>query len=121
VIASHLVFDTTALSYFARADRLDVLGDLLAGMETSVPHVVREEIRDGVTDHPALARILDVEWLRAVPLDTLDRPRECACRAPGLTFPGSRECIVFSEHRRNRKTLVSGCRPGRCAGRTERR
>lgn len=74
-IAPHLVFDATGLSYFARADRLDVLGDLLAGRETSLPHVVREEIRDGVADHPALAHVLDVQWLRVVPLDTLDRIR----------------------------------------------
>lgn len=76
--ASHLVFDTTCLSYFARADRLDVLGDLLAGVETSVPHVVREEIRGGIGDHPTLSHVLDVEWLRVVPLDTLDRIRRFA-------------------------------------------
>ncbi|WP_127507561.1 hypothetical protein [Actinoplanes solisilvae] len=73
--STHLVFDATSLSYFARADRLDVLGDLLAGMETIVPHVVREEIRDGLADHPALAHVLDVEWRRVEPLDTLDRIR----------------------------------------------
>jgi hypothetical protein len=78
VTSAQLVFDATCLSYFARADRLDVLGDLLAGLETSVPHVVREEIRDGITDHPALANVLDVEWLRVVPLDTLDRIRRFA-------------------------------------------
>lgn len=73
--ASPLVFDTTCLSYFARADRLDVLGDLLVGAETHVPHVVREEIRDGIGAHPPLAAILDVERLRVFPLDTIDRLR----------------------------------------------
>lgn len=72
---SPLVFDTTSLSSFARADRLDVLGDLLAGAETHVPHVVREEIRDGIAAHPALAHVLDVEWLRTFPLDTIGRLR----------------------------------------------
>ncbi|WP_436520667.1 hypothetical protein [Actinoplanes sp. HUAS TT8] len=76
--ASHLVFDATCLSYFARADRLDVLGDLLAGVRTSVPHVVREEIRAGIPDHPALAHVLDVEWLSVAALDTLDRIRRFA-------------------------------------------
>lgn len=71
----HLVFDTTCLNHFARADRLDVLGDLLAGMETLIPHVVREEIRAGIGIHAILARVLDVEWLQIVPLDTLDRIR----------------------------------------------
>ena len=39
-----LVFDTTCLSYFARTDRLDVLGDLVAGTQSFMSHVVREEI-----------------------------------------------------------------------------
>lgn len=70
-----LVFDTTCLSHFARADRLDVLGNLLAGTESFVPHVVREEIRDGSNEYPELTRVLDMEWLRVVALDTLDRLR----------------------------------------------
>jgi predicted nucleic acid-binding protein len=41
----------------------------------SCPHVVREEIRDGGTAYPELTRVLDVEWLRVVALDTLDRLR----------------------------------------------
>jgi predicted nucleic acid-binding protein len=73
--ALRLVFDTTCLSHFARADRLDVLGDLLAGTESFVPHVVREEIRDGSEEHPELAQVLDVEWLRVIGLDSLDRLR----------------------------------------------
>jgi predicted nucleic acid-binding protein len=70
-----LVFDTTCLSHFARADRLDVLGDLLTGVESLVPHVVREEIRDGSPGYPELLQILNLEWLRVVPLDNLDRLR----------------------------------------------
>jgi hypothetical protein len=70
-----LVFDTTCLSHFARADRLDVLGDLLTGVESLVPHVVREEIRDGSPGYPELLQVLNLEWLRVVPLDNLDRLR----------------------------------------------
>ncbi|MFD0743645.1 hypothetical protein ACFQ1L_18880 [Phytohabitans flavus] len=69
------MFDTTCLSHFARADRLDVLGDLLAGDDSFVPHVVREEIREGIRAHPELAQVLTIEWLRIVPLDNLDRLR----------------------------------------------
>jgi predicted nucleic acid-binding protein len=68
-----LVFDATCLSHFARADRLDVLGDLLVGTESYVPQVVREEIRTGSSRYPALRHVLDVEWLRVVALDSLDR------------------------------------------------
>jgi predicted nucleic acid-binding protein len=70
-----LVFDTTCLSHFARADRLDVLADVLAGAESFVPQVVREEVREGSNDYPELAQVLDAEWLRVVTLDTLDRLR----------------------------------------------
>jgi predicted nucleic acid-binding protein len=71
----HLVFDTTCLSHFARADRLDVLGYLLTGAESFVPYVVREEIREGTGEYPELAQILELEWLQVVALDTLDRLR----------------------------------------------
>lgn len=76
--ARRLVFDTTGLSHFTRADRLDVLGDLVAGTESLVTQVVREEIRDGGNDYPELAQILEVEWLRVVALDSLDRLRRFA-------------------------------------------
>lgn len=72
------VFDTTCLSHFARADRLDVLGDLLRDVESFVPHVVREEIRNGCAEYPALAQILNLEWLHIAPHDSLDRLRRFA-------------------------------------------
>jgi predicted nucleic acid-binding protein len=73
-----IVFDTTCLSHFARADRLDVLGDLLREVESVVPQVVREELREGCDAYPALAQILNLEWLRVAPLDSLDRLRRFA-------------------------------------------
>ncbi|MFI5844121.1 hypothetical protein ACIA8K_30940 [Catenuloplanes sp. NPDC051500] len=75
---SALVFDTTCLSYFARADRLDVLGDLRAGLSSFVPDPVRLEIRDGLSAHPQLRQVLEVDWLQTVPLDTLDRIKRLA-------------------------------------------
>ncbi|WP_117209725.1 hypothetical protein [Allorhizocola rhizosphaerae] len=76
--APRLVFDTTCLSHFARADRLDVLGDLLAGTECLVPHVVREELREGSQRYPELAQILSLEWLQVVGLESLDRLKRFA-------------------------------------------
>jgi predicted nucleic acid-binding protein len=73
-----LVLDTTCPSYFARADRLDVLGYLLADSSCLMPHVVREEIRVGISEYPEIAQVLDVEWLQVVALDTLDRIRKFA-------------------------------------------
>lgn len=74
----HLVFDTTCLSHFARADRLDVLGDILTGTESLMPDVVREEIRAGSTQYSQLTRVLEAEWLTIVALDTIDRIRHFA-------------------------------------------
>jgi len=68
-----LVLDATCLSHFARSDRLDVLADLLAGIPTSIPHVVREEIRHGTALHQELQAVLDAQWLQVMPLDTLER------------------------------------------------
>ncbi|MBN1172843.1 MAG: hypothetical protein JXA67_11765 [Micromonosporaceae bacterium] len=56
-VAPHLVFDTTCLSHFARADRLDVLADLLAGGQSLVPDVVREEIRAGSVNWHSLTAL----------------------------------------------------------------
>jgi predicted nucleic acid-binding protein len=68
-----LVLDATCLSHFARADRLDVLGELLIGRGPHTTHVVREEIRTGLSVHPALADVLALDWLGVTVLDTLDQ------------------------------------------------
>jgi predicted nucleic acid-binding protein len=65
-----LVLDATCLIHFARADRLDVLGELLLGCEAATTEVVREEVRAGEGRHPGTAAILDLEWLRVTRLDT---------------------------------------------------
>lgn len=70
-----LVFDATCLSHFARSDRLDVLADLLIGTDSFLPHVVREEIRDGTSLYPELDGILNAPWLQVFALDTLERLR----------------------------------------------
>lgn len=62
-----LVFDAMCLNHFARAERLDVLRDLLVGTACLTTHVVREEIRAGVQAHPLLQAALDADWLPAPP------------------------------------------------------
>lgn len=66
-----LVFDTTCLSHFARADRLDVLHDLLVGYECHTTQVVREEIRSGLTAYPRLRDALELDWLHVARMDGL--------------------------------------------------
>jgi len=55
-VNSVLVFDATCLSHFARAERLDVLRDLLVDKECWTTRVVLEEVRHGVTAHPSLKK-----------------------------------------------------------------
>jgi hypothetical protein len=52
------VLDAMCLSHFARAERLDVLRDLLVDKECWTTQVVLEEVRQGVAAHPALRDVL---------------------------------------------------------------
>jgi predicted nucleic acid-binding protein len=64
--AQRLVFDTTCLSHFAKADRLDVLSDLMLGRTCLTTSVVMDEIRRGVATHPELEQILALVWMQVV-------------------------------------------------------
>jgi predicted nucleic acid-binding protein len=66
------VLDAMCLSHFARAERLDVLRDLLVDKECWTTHVVIEELNQGATAHPALRAVLAGDWLQVARLDTLD-------------------------------------------------
>ena len=70
VIERVLVFDTMVLSAFAKADRLDLLGSLLAGSDCFTTDVVLDEIRRGIADWPQLASVEDSEWLDIATLAT---------------------------------------------------
>jgi len=69
------VFDAMGLSHFARAERLDVLRDLLVDKECWTTQVVLEEVRKGVTTYPALRAVLAADWIKVARLDTLDEIR----------------------------------------------
>jgi predicted nucleic acid-binding protein len=60
------------LNHFARAERLDVLGDLLLDYDCLTTEVVREELREGKAVHPVLDDALNLEWLDVVPLDSIE-------------------------------------------------
>jgi predicted nucleic acid-binding protein len=66
-----LVFDSSALSCFARASRLPLLDDLSAGFDRVTTRAVMGELEQGSSIHPQLADVADLSWLRIVPLDTL--------------------------------------------------
>lgn len=65
-----LIFDTTVLSHFARADRLDVLSDLVIAETCGTTEVVKQELRQGAAEYPELAEALDLAWLVVMPLDS---------------------------------------------------
>jgi predicted nucleic acid-binding protein len=72
------VFDAMCLSHSARADRLDVLRDLLDGREYWTTQVVLDEVSRGVAAHLALNDVLAADWLKIAQLDTLDEIRQFA-------------------------------------------
>ncbi|GLW97100.1 hypothetical protein [Microtetraspora sp. NBRC 16547] len=93
-----LVFDAMCLSHFARAERLDVLRDMLVGASCLTTHVVRQELREGAREHPLLRDVLDADWLGVARLDSLE---EIGCFAKWVQRVGSSdrnlgEASVFS-------------------------
>lgn len=90
-----LVFDTSVLSCFARAEVLDVLELATRGHERLVPKAVLGEIRQGLADHPKLASILDAAWLQEVPVDALEELAAFAHYARRLTA-GDRNVVESS-------------------------
>lgn len=60
------------LSHFARADRLDVLRDLLVEWECWTTAIVRSELVIGAQTHPRIQQALAVDWLQVVSMDTLE-------------------------------------------------
>ena len=92
------VLDAMCLSHFARAERLDVLRDLLVDKECWTTQVVLEEIRQGAAIHLALRDALAADWLRVAQLDTLGEVRLFAVWA-GRLGSGERdlgEASVFA-------------------------
>lgn len=66
-----LVFDTTALSHFARAGRTDELHTAVADDEPIVLAEVAAELVRGIPDHPSLERLAAGAGLKQVELEEL--------------------------------------------------
>jgi predicted nucleic acid-binding protein len=64
-----LVFDTSCLSHFAIADRIDVLGYMLDGTRCHTTSVVLEEIRNGMPERPRLKRVFEQDWIQEERID----------------------------------------------------
>jgi predicted nucleic acid-binding protein len=86
------------LSHFARAERLDVLRDLLVDKDCWTTRVVLEEVRQGVAAYPELNDVLAADWLTVAELDTLEEIR-CFARWVNRLGSGERdlgEASVFA-------------------------
>ena len=68
---TNIVFDTTALSHFARASRLDELKAVTAGDECILMAEVMAELAKGAAIYPSLGGISAESWLQPVELDEL--------------------------------------------------
>jgi hypothetical protein len=85
-----LVFDTMCLSHFARAERLDVLRDLVIDRDCWTTGIVVEELRQGAKQHPLLRGTTAVDWINVIQLDTLDEVR-CFVKWTRWIGSGSRD------------------------------
>jgi predicted nucleic acid-binding protein len=70
VTAQVVVLDAMPLIHFGRAERLDVLRDLLVDKECWTTRVVLEELRQGAAAHPELTNVDAGDWLGVAQLDT---------------------------------------------------
>lgn len=68
---SSLVFDTTALSHFARAGRIDELRMAVADDEPVLLAEVAAELARGVSSYPSLGSAAAGGWLKQVELEEL--------------------------------------------------
>ena len=69
------VLDAMCLIHFGRAERLDVLRDLLVDKECWTTQVVLGEVHRGAVAHPELTDVDTGDWLKVAQLDTLDEIR----------------------------------------------
>jgi predicted nucleic acid-binding protein len=66
-----IVFDTTALSHFTRAERLDELRVAAGEDEPTLLAEVAAELERGILAYPALGRVAASGWLKIVELQEL--------------------------------------------------
>jgi predicted nucleic acid-binding protein len=104
-----LVLDATCLSHFARADRLDVLRDLLLGKECLTTETVLAELNRGIADYPLLGNVPDQEWLRVAGLDSVAEIRlyDTWLKRVGSAGRDRGEASVFAVAERHAVTAIT--------------
>ncbi|MFL6073632.1 MAG: hypothetical protein ACJ73S_09575 [Mycobacteriales bacterium] len=102
------MLDAMSLNHFARADRLDVLHDLLLSDECWTTVVVQHELLDGVEAHPAIQNALELDWLRVAQGTTYDEIERFAqwVRRVGSGRRDRGEASVFATAERLKATAI---------------
>jgi predicted nucleic acid-binding protein len=118
-VPASLVLDATCLSHFARADRLDVLRDLLLGRRCWTTETVLAELNRGVADYPLLANVPGQEWLLVAGLDSVAEIRlyDTWLKRVGSTDRDQGEASVFATAQRHGATAITDDRRAAKAGR----
>jgi predicted nucleic acid-binding protein len=117
--ASPLVLDATCLSHFARADRLDVLRDLLVGRRCWTTEIVLAELSRGLVDYPMLRHVSEQEWLLIAGLDSIAEIRlyDTWRRRVGSTERDQGEASVFAAAEQRAATAITDDRRAAQVGR----
>jgi predicted nucleic acid-binding protein len=104
-----VVLDATCLSHFARADRLDVLRDLLVGRRCWTTETVLAELNRGVADHPLLRNVSGQEWLLVAGLDSVAEIRlyDNWLKRVGTVGRDQGEASVFATAERQGATAIT--------------
>jgi predicted nucleic acid-binding protein len=114
-----LVLDATCLSHFARADRLDVLRDLLVGRRCWTTETVLAELHHGIADYPLLGNVSGQEWLLVAGLDSLAEIRlyDTWLKRVGSAGRDQGEASVFATAERRAATAITDDRRATRVGR----
>jgi predicted nucleic acid-binding protein len=118
-ITAPLVLDATCLSHFARADRLDVLRDLLVGRSCWTTETVLAELNRGIGDYPLLGNVSSQEWLLVAGLDSVAEIRLYGSwlKRVGSAGRDQGEASVFTTAERHGATAITDDRRAAQVGR----
>jgi predicted nucleic acid-binding protein len=118
-VPAPFVLDATCLSHFARADRLDVLGDLLVGRDCWTTETVLAELNRGIADYPLLGTVPGQEWLLVAGLDSVAEIRlyDTWLRRVGSAGRDQGEASVFAAAERHGATAITDDRRAAKVGR----
>lgn len=115
---SCLVFDASPLVHFARAERLDVLRQLVGDVRCVAPEAVFEGVAAVAVSHPQAGRVASLDWLERARVDGLRELQAFAvyARVLGVTQRDVGEASALAWAEVHRATAIVDDRVGKRAG-----